>query len=173
MLLAFVRDCSSPLGMVVFLSASKVLERMCWQDQPPDAFLKPPQHPTLSIFCAKSHFTINRSLPSTASIGITALSNFSPLNFSQSKNCDSHFLLNSSGMGVSQSGVARIVSRRRYLASATPLRKTPTRDWISYGRTLKTHIEAVYKGKTPHKCSICDYTCSVKGNLKKHIKSVH
>ena len=44
-LLPLVSDWSSPLGIVEFLSAKRVLENMCLQDHPPDLLLNPPQAP--------------------------------------------------------------------------------------------------------------------------------
>ena len=35
------------------------------------------------------------------------------------------------------------------------------------------HITSVHEGKKPFKCSICDYKCSQKGQLTKHISSNH
>ena len=34
----------------------------------------------------------------------------------------------------------------------------------------KKHIESVHEER---KCNICDYSCSLKTNLKGHIKSIH
>ena len=31
----------------------------------------------------------------------------------------------------------------------------------------------VHEKKKPFKCDICDYSCSQKGNMKKHAESVH
>ena len=38
---------------------------------------------------------------------------------------------------------------------------------------LKRHMESVHEGKKPHKCSLCDYTSSQKGHVKLHIESAH
>ena len=38
---------------------------------------------------------------------------------------------------------------------------------------LETNINSVHEEKKPHKCSICDYSCSKKSVLKTHIDSVH
>ena len=38
---------------------------------------------------------------------------------------------------------------------------------------MKIHIDVVHGGKKPHKCSICDYSCTSKGSLKIHIDAVH
>ena len=40
-------------------------------------------------------------------------------------------------------------------------------------KNLKKHVEAVHDGKKPHKCSICNYSSSTKGDLKKHVEAVH
>ena len=34
---------------------------------------------------------------------------------------------------------------------------------------LKRHIDAIHENKKPHKCSICDQSFSLKDSLKKHI----
>ena len=39
--------------------------------------------------------------------------------------------------------------------------------------SLGKHIQSVHKRKKPHKCSICDYSFSRKGTLRQHIQSVH
>ena len=39
--------------------------------------------------------------------------------------------------------------------------------------SLKRHIRSVHEKKKPHKCSLCHYSCSNKGSLKRHIESVH
>ena len=31
----------------------------------------------------------------------------------------------------------------------------------------------VHEGTKPFKCDKCDYSCSLKGNLKQHVASVH
>ena len=38
---------------------------------------------------------------------------------------------------------------------------------------LKRHIDSIHSGKKPHKCLICDHITSSKGNLKQHIEAVH
>jgi uncharacterized Zn-finger protein len=38
---------------------------------------------------------------------------------------------------------------------------------------LKRHIESVHEKAKTFKCVICDYSCSLKANLKRHIESVH
>ena len=37
----------------------------------------------------------------------------------------------------------------------------------------KKHIESIHEGMKPHKCSICNYAASRRGNLKRHINSTH
>jgi uncharacterized Zn-finger protein len=34
-------------------------------------------------------------------------------------------------------------------------------------------VESVHEGKKQHKCSICDCSFSLKGNLKAHLQLVH
>jgi KRAB domain-containing zinc finger protein len=43
----------------------------------------------------------------------------------------------------------------------------------SYKGHLKTHIESVHEGNKPYKCSICFYSSSRKDSLKIHIQSAH
>jgi hypothetical protein len=31
----------------------------------------------------------------------------------------------------------------------------------------------VHEGKKPHKCSICDYSFTIEGNLNNHINTIH
>ena len=38
---------------------------------------------------------------------------------------------------------------------------------------LKRHIDAIHENKKPHKCSICDQSFSLKDSLNKHIEFVH
>ena len=38
---------------------------------------------------------------------------------------------------------------------------------------MTNHIASVHEKRKLFKCSICDYKCSLKGNLTRHIKSVH
>ena len=39
---------------------------------------------------------------------------------------------------------------------------------------MKRHIDLVHENKKkPFKCEICDYSCTLKGNMKIHIESVH
>ena len=38
---------------------------------------------------------------------------------------------------------------------------------------MKIHIDAIHEGKKPHKCSICDHSCTTKTNLKHHFTAVH
>ena len=35
------------------------------------------------------------------------------------------------------------------------------------------HVSSVHKGNKPHKCSICDYSTSSRGDLKQHIEAIH
>ena len=39
--------------------------------------------------------------------------------------------------------------------------------------SLDNHISSVHEGIKPHKCSLCDYTFSIKGNLKHHFESAY
>ena len=39
--------------------------------------------------------------------------------------------------------------------------------------TLIRHIATIHEGKKPFGCTVCDYKCSQKGALKTHIESVH
>ena len=38
---------------------------------------------------------------------------------------------------------------------------------------LKKHVVSVHEEKKPFKCEICDYSCSLKNNMKRHVESVH
>ena len=38
---------------------------------------------------------------------------------------------------------------------------------------LKTHVSSVHEVEKPFKCDMCDYCCSRKSSLKRHIASVH
>ena len=38
---------------------------------------------------------------------------------------------------------------------------------------LKRHVASVHKGNKPFKCEVCDYNSSQKGHLKQHVASVH
>ena len=47
-------------------------------------------------------------------------------------------------------------------------------DYIcSFKSNLKRHIDSVHGNKEPCKCDICGYSYFQKGDLKKHIESVH
>ena len=37
---------------------------------------------------------------------------------------------------------------------------------------MNIHVTSVHKGEKPFKCDICDYSCSRKGNLNRHV-SMH
>ena len=39
--------------------------------------------------------------------------------------------------------------------------------------SLRIHFESVHEEKKPHICSICDYRFSQKGQMKRHVESVH
>ena len=38
---------------------------------------------------------------------------------------------------------------------------------------LKTHIDSIHSGKKSHKCLICNYTTAYKAHLKQHTEAVH
>ena len=38
---------------------------------------------------------------------------------------------------------------------------------------LKQHIKSVHEGKNPFQCNLCDYKCTKKGILEKHRVSAH
>ena len=38
---------------------------------------------------------------------------------------------------------------------------------------LKKHFISVHENQKPHKCSICDYSCSRRSTLEMHVESVH
>ena len=38
---------------------------------------------------------------------------------------------------------------------------------------LKSHVESVHENRKPHKCTVCNYSCSQKSTLKMHVVSVH
>ena len=44
---------------------------------------------------------------------------------------------------------------------------------FSFKGNLNKHIKSVHEGKKPFKCKVCDKCFSVKCNLNSHIESVH
>ena len=44
---------------------------------------------------------------------------------------------------------------------------------FSLKSNLKKHILSDHEGNNPFNCEVCDYRSSRKGDLKKHISSVH
>ena len=39
--------------------------------------------------------------------------------------------------------------------------------------SLKRHVDSVHGNKKPFKCEMCDYSCSQKPTMKRHVESVH
>ena len=77
-----------------------------------------------------------------------------------------------------QSEIDKIAVKKEYEDLTKDKEKKPHKcsicDYNCKSKTnLKTHFDAVHEGKKPHKCSICDYSCTTKAILKIHINAVH
>ena len=47
------------------------------------------------------------------------------------------------------------------------------KEFMTDGKKSKRHIETIHKGRKPYSCGLCNYSCSEKASLTKHLKSVH
>ena len=59
--------------------------------------------------------------------------------------------------------------------SQNMIMKSSKYETFSEGRkgNVKRHIDSVHNKLKPHKCLMCNYTSSQKGTLKRHIDSIH
>ena len=48
-----------------------------------------------------------------------------------------------------------------------------TNPFCSEKSDMNRHVSSVHEGKKPFKCDICDYTCSLKQQMKTHVVKKH
>ena len=115
MLLPQVNAVSSLFGIVASSAVRRALPTIRLQDQVPSDLLNPAQAPTIIAGLAASAQTINLILESTASSGIIALLNCTPLSCSHSRNCFNHLDRISADIQSSQDWVDFMVSLSKTL----------------------------------------------------------